>query len=101
MAKKTFDTIDLEDGCRAYNYRHYTKEECMEEYRKERVYYGEDITIKDYYPFITYFRYRTKAEVIADGDWEYINGYEDGSLTLFEECEPNDVGAFKCWIMGD
>ena len=50
-------------------------------------------------PFVTWYRYKTKAEVIADGDWEIINGYEQGYMQVFEECEPNDVGAFKCWVI--
>ena len=39
-------------------------------------------------------------EEIADGDWEEIDGYEQGYMTMFVECEPDDVGAFKCWVIG-
>ena len=35
----------------------------------------------------------------TSGDWEIINGYEQGYMQVFEECEPNDVGAFKCWVI--
>ena len=41
-----------------------------------------------------------QLEVIDDGGWEEIIGYEDGSMQLFLECEPNDKGAFKCWVIG-
>ena len=36
----------------------------------------------------------------VDLNWEEIMGYEDGSMQLFLECEPNDKGAFKCWVIG-
>ena len=49
---------------------------------------------------MTWYRYKTKQEVIDDGDWEEIMGYEDGSMQLFLECEPNDKGAFKYWVIG-
>ena len=43
---------------------------------------------------------KTYKEVIDDGDWEEIMGYEDGSMQLFLECKPDDKGAFKCWVIG-
>ena len=46
------------------------------------------------------YNHYTKEEVVNDGDWEEIMGYEDGSMQLFLECEPNDKGAFKCWVIG-
>lgn len=45
------------------------------------------------------YNHYTKEEAIADGDWGIINGYEQGYMQVFEECEPNDVGAFKCWVI--
>lgn len=100
MAKRTVDYIELSQYGRAYNYNNYTKEECIKEYLKEFNYYEEKVDIKDYEPFISYFRYITKAEIISRGDWEEIIGYEQGYLTMFEECNPNDRGAFKCWVIG-
>ena len=94
MAKVIVDYIDLGDGGMAYNYNHYTKEEAIAEYKKDY-----DRELNDWEPFVTWYRYKTKAEVIADGDWEIINGYEQGYMQVFEECEPNDVGAFKCWVI--
>lgn len=101
MAKITADYLELSQYGRAYNYKHYTKEECVREYLSEFQYYGEEVSIEDYEPFVSYFRYITKAEIVANGDWEEIIGYEEGYMTKFEECEPNDKGAFKCWVIGD
>lgn len=97
MAKITSDYLYLgEDGIgMAFNYSHYTKEEAIKEYKMEH-----DRELEDWEPFITWYRYKTKQEVIDDGDWEEIMGYEDGSMQLFLECEPNDKGAFKCWVIG-
>ena len=95
MAKVTVDYLDLGDGGMAYNYNHYTREEAIAEYKKDY-----DRELKDWEPFVTRYRYKTKQEVIDDGDWEEIMGYEDGSMQLFLECEPNDKGAFKCWVIG-
>ena len=95
MAKTTVDYLYLGDGGMAYNYNHYTREEVIAEYKKDY-----DRELEDWEPFITWYRYKTKQEVIDDGDWEEIMGYEDGSMQLFLECEPNDKGAFKCWVIG-
>lgn len=99
MAKVTTSYILLDEYGRAYNYKLYTREECIREYEAE--FEDEDIEIHDYEPYVSYFRYLTKEEIRAEGDWEYISGYEDGSLQMFEECEPDDKGAFKCWVIGD
>ena len=95
MAKVTVDYLDLGDGGMAYNYNHYTREEAIAEYKRD---YHR--TLDDWEPFVTEYRYKTKQEVIDDGDWEEIMGYEDGSMQLFLECEPDDKGAFKCWVIG-
>ena len=95
MAKVTVDYLDLGDGGMAYNYNHYTREEAIAEYKKDY-----DREFDDWEPFVTWYRYKTKQEVIDDGDWEEIMGYEDGSMQLFLECEPDDKGAFKCWVIG-
>ena len=95
MAKVTVDYLDLGNGGMAYNYKHYTKEEAIAEYKKDY-----DLEFNDWEPFVAWYRYKTKAEVIADSDWEEINGYEQGYMTIFIECEPDDVGAFKCWVIG-
>lgn len=101
--KKIFSAIILSDDwgdpkeAMAFNYKQYSKEQCIDEFRLE----FPDTIIQDYEPFITYYRYITKVEIIADGDWEFISGYEDGSLSMYEKCEPNDKGAFKCWVIGD
>lgn len=96
MAKITVDYLDLGNGGMAYNYNYYTKEEAIAEYKKDY-----DRKLNDWEPFVSWYRYKTKQEVINDGDWEEIMGYEDGSRQLFLECEPNDKGAFKCWIIGE
>lgn len=93
MSKVTADYLNLENGGMAYNYKHYTKEEAITEYRKD---YSRELN--DWEPFTSWYRYKTKSEVIADGDWEEIDGYEQGYMTVFMECEPNDIGAFKCWV---
>ena len=95
MAKVTADFLLLGDEGMAFNYNAYTKEEAIEEYRS-----NFDRELDDWEPFVTWYRYKTKQEVIDDGDWEEIMGYEDGSMQLFLECEPNDKGAFKCWVIG-
>ena len=95
MTKVTVDYLDLGDGGMAYNYNHYTREEAIAEYKRDY-----DRELDDWEPFITWYRYKTKQEVIDDGDWEEIMGYEDGSMQLFLECEPDDKGAFKCWVIG-
>ena len=81
MAKITVDYLDLGNGGMAYK----------KDYDRE---------LNDWEPFVTWYRYKTKAEVVADGDWEEIDGYEQGYMTMFVECEPDDVGAFKCWVIG-
>ena len=95
MAKVTVNHLDLGDGVMAYNYNHYTREEAIAEYKKDY-----DRELEGWEPFVTWYRYKTKQEVIEDGDWEEIMGYKDGSMQLFLECEPNDKGAFKCWVIG-
>ena len=95
MAKVTVNYLDLGDGGMAYNYNHCTREEVIAEYKKDY-----DRELEDWEPFVTWYRYKTKQEVIDDGDWEEIIGYEDGSMQLFLECEPDDKGAFKCWVIG-
>ena len=95
MAKITADFLLLGDEGMAFNYNAYTKEEAIEEYRS-----NFDRELEDWEPFTTWYRYKTKQEVIDDGDWEEIMGYEDGSMQLFLECEPDDKGAFKCWVIG-
>lgn len=101
--KKIFSEIILTDDwggsktAMAFNCKKYSKEEAIKEFKLN----FPDFEIEDYWPFVTYYRYMTKQEVINEGDWEYIAGYEDGSMSLFVECEPNDKGAFKCWVIGD
>lgn len=95
MAKVTADFLLLGDEGMAFNYKAYTKEEAIEEYRS-----NFDRELEYWEPFTTWYRYKTKQEAIDDGDWEEIMGYEDGSMQLFLECEPNDKGAFKCWVIG-
>lgn len=95
MAKVTANYLYVADEGMAFNYNAYTKEKSIEEYRS-----NFDRELEDWKPFITWYRYKTKQEVIDDGDWEEIMGYEDGSMQLFLECEPNDKGAFKCWVIG-
>ena len=95
MTKVTVNYLDLGDGGIAYNYNHCTREEAIAEYKKDY-----DRELEDWEPFVTWYRYKTKQEVIEDGDWEEIMGYEDGSMQLFLECEPDDKGAFKCWVIG-
>lgn len=94
MAKKTFCDIIIGDKEKAYNCSKYTKKQALEDYERE---YGF-IPVEDYI-YYTYFRYKTKEEVIADGDWEEIAGYEDGSMQLYEECFKDDKGAFKCMVV--
>ena len=31
---------------------------------------------------------------------DYLYLGEDGSMQIFLECEPDDKGAFKCWVIG-
>lgn len=95
MAKVTVNYLDLGDGGMAYNYNHCTREAAIAEYKS-----NYDRELEDWEPFVTWYRYKTKQEVIDDGDWEEIMGYEDGSMQLFLECEPDDKGAFKCWVIG-
>lgn len=95
MAKVTADFLLLGDEGMAFNYNNYTKEAAIAEYKS-----NYDHELDDWEPFVTWYRYKTKQEVVNDGDWEEIIGYEDGSIQLFLECEPNDKGAFKCWVIG-
>ena len=95
MAKVTADFLLLGDEGMAFNYNNYTKEAAITEYKS-----NYDRELEDWEPFITWYRYKTKQEVIDDGDWEEIISYEDGSMQLFLECEPDDKGAFKCWVIG-
>lgn len=95
MAKVTADFLLLGDEGMAFNYNNYTKEEAIAEYKS-----NYDRELNDWEPFVTWYRYKTKQEVIDGGDWEEIIGYEDGSMQLFLECEPDDKGAFKCWVIG-
>ena len=95
MAKVTVNYLDLGGGGMAYNYNHCTREEAIAEYKKDY-----DRELEDWESFVTWYRYKTKQEVINDGDWEEIMGYEDGSMQIFLECEPDDKGAFKCWVIG-
>ena len=97
--KKIFSSIMIGDGdsAMAFSCSKYTKERAINEFKLT----CPGVEIKDYEPFITYYRYITKDEVLNDGDWEIIMGYDDGSMSLFEECEPTDRGAFKCWVIGD
>ena len=95
MVKVTADFLFLGDEGMAFNYNNYTKEAAITEYKS-----NYDRELEDWEPFVTWYRYKTKQEVIDDGDWEEIIGYEDGSMQLFLECEPNDKGAFKCWVIG-
>ena len=85
----------LDDEGMAFNYNNYTKEAAIAEYKS-----NYDRELEDWEPFVTWYRYKTKQEVIDDGNWEEIMGYEDGSMQLFLECELNDKGAFKCWVIG-
>ena len=96
MAKVTADFLLLGDEGMAFNYNNYTKEAAIAEYKS-----NYDRELDDWEPFVTGYRYKTKQEVIDDGDWEEIIGYEDGSMQLFLECEPDDKGAFKCWVIGE
>ena len=75
MAKVTVNYLDLGDGGIAYNYNHYTREEAIADCRKDY-----DRELDDWEPFVTWYRYKTKQEVIDDGDWEEIMGYENGSM---------------------
>lgn len=95
MAKVIADFLLLGDEGMAFNYNNYTKEAAIAEYKS-----NYDRELDDWEPFVTWYRYKTKQEVINDGDWEEIMGYEDGSMQLFLECEPDDKGAFKCWVIG-
>ena len=95
MAKVTADFLLLGDEGMAFNYNNYTKEAAIAEYKS-----NYDRELEDWEPFVTWYRYKTKQEVINDGDWEEIIGYEDGSMQIFLECEPDDKGAFKCWVIG-
>ena len=95
MAKVTADFLLLGDEGMAFDYNNYTKEAAIAEYKS-----NYDRELDDWEPFVTWYRYKTKQEVIDDGDWEEIIGYEDGSMQLFLECEPDDKGAFKCWVIG-
>lgn len=95
MAKVIADFLLLGDEGMAFNYNNYTKEAAIAEYKS-----NYDRELDDWEPFVTWYRYKTKQEVIDDGDWEEIMGYEDGSMQLFLECEPDDKGAFKCWVIG-
>lgn len=95
MAKVTADFLLLGDEGMAFNYNNYTKEEAIAEYKS-----NYDRELNDWEPFVTWYRYKTKQEVINDGDWEEIMSYEDGSMQIFLECEPDDKGAFKCWVIG-
>ena len=95
MAKVTADFLLLDDEGMAFNYNNYTKKAAIAEYKS-----NYDRELEDWEPFVTWYRYKTKQEVIDDGDWEEIMGYEDGSMQLFLECEPDDKGAFKCWVIG-
>ena len=95
MAKVTADFLLLGDEGMAFDYNNYTKEAAIAEYKS-----NYDRELEDWEPFVAWYRYKTKQEVIDDGDWEEIMGYEDGSIQLFLECEPNDKGAFKCWVIG-
>lgn len=94
MAKKTFFDILVGKRSKAYNAAKYTVEEAIEDYEREFGVHPEED-----YIFYTYYRYITKEEIIASGDYEEINGYEDGSMTLFEECFETDKGAFKCLVI--
>ena len=95
MAKVTADFLLLDDEGMAFNYNNYTKEAAIAEYKS-----NYDRELEDWEPFVTWYRYKTKQEVIDDGNWEEIMCDEDGSMQLFLECEPNDKGAFKCWVIG-
>ena len=95
MAKVTADFLLLDDEGMAFNYNNYTKEAAIAEYKS-----NYERELEDWKPFISWYRYKTKEEVISDGDWEEIMGYEDGSMQIFLECEPDDKGAFKCWVIG-
>ena len=94
MAKKTFSDIFVGEKSKAYNCSKYTKAAAMEDYRREVGEFPDED-----YVFVSYYRYITKQEVIDNGDFEEISGYEDGSMELFEECFENAKGAFKCWVI--
>ena len=94
MAKRTFDSIYLEGESKAYNYSHYKRKEAIADFILD---FGGEVNEEQI--FVSYFRYLTKEEIKEDGDWENIAGYEDGSMTLYEECYPDERGAFKCWVI--
>ena len=52
MAKVTVDYLDLGNGGMAYNYKHYTKEEAIAEYKKDY-----DRELNDWKPFVAWLGY--------------------------------------------
>lgn len=95
MAKVTTDILYNDNGGMAFNCRNFTKQQAIKEYELDF-----PDKLQDYEPWVSYFRYKTKQEILDEGDTEEIVLYTEG-CQLFLECEPDDVGAFKCWMFGD
>ena len=59
MAKVTADFLLLGDEGMAFDYNNYTKEAAIAEYKS-----NYDRELDDWEPFVTWYRYKTKQEVI-------------------------------------